>query len=401
MCLLGELGVVDRVLRRIDELAVVVEEIVAEVVRVVGVVRIVGERVVRIIVGVVDVAIEVAAAVDEIEVGDLALYGQRCLVPAVLVEVPAVTRDLAVTERGVGGEKSIGILGLPGHGRGDAPGVGEVDLQRGTGAGGLDAIEVLFPQGGIVARDAGGRVHQQWIRRDVVDEPRVAAGIANEPDRRAVRQRQVHEPFDAATRVSRVDLDDPEIVTSLEPPDLRLLGNDAQRAGHRTRAEQRALWSGQRLDPLDVVDVDVEVVVDGRDRLFVEVHTDERGGADAQAVAAIGHAADVELRLPGAEGLVRQARQVLRVIVEVADRQLSQRAGIQRLDADRHVLQALGASLRRHDDFFQAAPCLGGRRRMRREDSRDRHGQRLQGGRRHATQGGCLLQHRDPFLAMK
>jgi hypothetical protein len=143
--------------------------------------------------------------------------------------------------------------------------------------------------------------------------------------------------------------------------------------------------------------MDVEVVVDGRDRHLVEVHADERLRADQEPVAAVRHAADVELRLARAVGLERQARQVLGVAVEARDLQLLESPGVERHDADRHALQVLGALLCRDDDFLERAGrgcgrrLVRGRRGARREDRRGHEGELIGAPRRaRATPPGRL-----------
>src|SRR5437763_13547295 len=70
----------------------------------------------------------------------------------------------------------------------------------------------------------------------------------------------------ATERVTR------ESVARLEGGSVRLVGDDAHRARLRARTVERALRSRERLHALDIVDVDVERTLDGRDRLLIEIH---------------------------------------------------------------------------------------------------------------------------------
>ena len=87
-----------------------------------------------------------------------------------------------------------------------------------------------------------------------------------------------------------------EVVACLEVGRVRRIGDDADCAGLRVRAVERALWPAQNFDTGNVVYVDVQVAADGRHRLFVQVDADARLRARRVAVAAIGDSADVDLR---------------------------------------------------------------------------------------------------------
>ncbi len=215
----------------------------------------------------------------------------------------------------------------------------------------------------------------------------------DQTDRRAVAHGQVEEAFGDMADAAVADAVELQPVAGGEAGGVGLVGDDAQRAGLRTGAVQRALRAGQRLDAVDVVDVDVQRALDGGDRLFVQVHAHAGQRAGVVAVAAAGHAAHVDLREARARGLVRHAGQVLHVVVEVGDVEVLQLFRPQHLDADRHFLQVLHALLRGHRDGVQggrAAFALGGRRGGRvlgqgggAERQVDRGGQReLRQGRR-------------------
>ena len=77
------------------------------------------------------------------------------------------------------------------------------------------------------------------------------------------------------------------------------------------------------------------------------------------AVVAAADAAHEHAREAWTDGLIRHARQEFHVVVEARDVELLRALGADRLDAQRHVLQILGALVRGDDDLFE-----GSRRRF-------------------------------------
>ena len=69
-------------------------------------------------------------------------------------------------------------------------------------------------------------------------------------------------------------------------------------------------------------------------------------------------AAHVEVGESGLERLEGDGRQGLRIVGEMLQVQLLQLLGVHRRDTDRHVLQVLGALLRRHHDLRQRRRVL-------------------------------------------
>jgi hypothetical protein len=132
-------------------------------------------------------------------------------------------------------------------------------------------------------------------------------------------------------------------------------------------SEQGALRPLEHLDALHVIDVDVGRAINGRNRLFVEVHTDAWLRAGVVAVAAADDAADIDMRAArltvtplALTADVGDARRVLDVVVEVYDAELLEFRRVEHGDADRDVLQVLDALLSGHHDLCQAASRLGG-----------------------------------------
>ena len=149
------------------------------------------------------------------------------------------------------------------------------------------------------------------------------------------------------------------------------VGDDAHRARLGACAVERALRALEDLDALNVVDVNVDVAVDGRDRLLVEVLADARLRARMVRPAAR-DTADVDVGLARLAvptlpltAHVGDARRELHVVVDSGDVELIELRGVEHLDADRHVLQVLDALLRGHHDFLEAAGCRTRTRRRR------------------------------------
>ena len=107
-----------------------------------------------------------------------------------------------------------------------------------------------------------------------------------------------------------------EAVTRIEAGWIRLVGDDADGAGLRARAVQRALRTRERFDARDVVHVDVERALDRGDGLLVEILADARLRAGVVAVVAGRRAAHEHAREARACLLERHARQEFHVVVE-------------------------------------------------------------------------------------
>jgi len=79
-----------------------------------------------------------------------------------------------------------------------------------------------------------------------------------------------------------------------------LVGDDANGAGLARRAVKRALRPGERLDPGNIENMDVERAGDGRDRLFVQVGPDAGQRRGVVGVFAAGDAAEIDIVRPRA-----------------------------------------------------------------------------------------------------
>ena len=126
-------------LRRIDRGAIRRREIGIVRRRVIrdGIVGIVGDR--------IDLPAEIAAGIDHIPIGELALDGERRLVPFVGRAIGREVADLEIARLlGIEQEGAVGALVLVDEPRRHGPIVVEVVFERGAAAIGIDVVEVLL-----------------------------------------------------------------------------------------------------------------------------------------------------------------------------------------------------------------------------------------------------------------
>ena len=347
-------------LRRIDERAGVVDEV-----RAITVERVIPEPVVGVVRRRIHIALEVREGVGQVEIADLAFHRQRGLVPTVVGKFRVEVLDLQVANAGIEARAAVGLL-LLAHDRGaDRPVLVEIELQRQSRANGI-GIVVIFPgEPGVIGGDAGSREGHRAV--DVVDITGIVFFPADQTDRRSRAERYVDHALDHMADAAAIDRVDFGGIRRCKSGRVRLLGDDAHRAGLRTGAVQGALRTSQRLDPLDVVHVDVERALDGGDRLLVKIHADAGPRARMVAVATAGDAAHIHLHetRPGehaaAGGAVGQAGDHLGVVGEAQDVGLFEFHIADRLDADRDFLQVFLALLRSDGDFTERCRPAGRR----------------------------------------
>ena len=272
-------------MRRVDTLASVVQEETSEITRGVDVVVPIG--VVRVVERSIHVAVELVTRVREIEVADLAFDSEADLVPLVLrVFVAEVLHGVVAGGEAaeVVAESANALLFLHLHDRGEGPVVVQLNPQRSARTGGVDGVVVVLDVGGVVDGEVISR--RARIARvgagagDVIDP----AGLLHLPAHQAhcslLADGHVDEALGHIALATVVDGVAFQRIASREARSIRLVGDDADGARLRAGAVQRALRTGQRLDAGDVVQVDVQVALNGGDGLLVEVgaHARLRGG---------------------------------------------------------------------------------------------------------------------------
>src|SRR6185312_10625947 len=263
---------------------------------------------------------------------------------------------------------TVGDRLLPHQRRADRPVVVQVHFQRGACALGVGVVVVLAGASVALQQHAGGAVvgvadgnagRRVGTRAGlVVDVARIVFAPTHEANGGTLAERNVDHALDGGADATVCNLVGAERVVCRESAGVGRVGDDAQRTGFGAGAIQRTLGSGQHLDAGDVVHVDVDRPLDRGDRLVVEVHADARprpGIVPAAAAADTAHVDDGKaLRAIAATVVLKgHAGQVLHVVLEVLDVQGLELILCQHVDADRHLLQILGAPLRGHRDRTQ------------------------------------------------
>ena len=250
-------------LGRIDQVAGVVDDV-----RAVAGQRVVPERIVAVVAFFLLVALEMRVRVDQVEVADLALHGQGGLNPAVVGVLRIEMREGQVADLRIGSDIAVGDRLLPHDGGADRPVIVDVELQRRASAADVDIVVVVLGGSGahqgrrlraamrIADRDAGGR---ERARTDfVVDVAGIMFVPTDQANGRAGRHRYVDHALGGIANAAVIDRIDASAVAGGKTAGVGFVGDDAERAGLRAGAVQRALRTGQRLDAGDVVHVDVE-----------------------------------------------------------------------------------------------------------------------------------------------
>ena len=188
---------------------------------------------------------------------------------------------------------------------------------------------------------------------DVIDVTTVALVKAHHAQGRALAQRDVHKALCAVTHITTLGLAAIEAVSARELIELGLVCHDANRTGLRVRAKGRALRAGQYFDPVDVVNVRVEVGAHQRHGLLIQIHRHRRVGAE-QALTTTRNTADVNATGAWAQGDKTDVRKHHQIIFHVGHIQVGELGFTQHRYTHRNVLNALGATSRCYQHLFQA-----------------------------------------------
>ena len=110
------------------------------------------------------------------------------------------------------------------------------------------------------------------LAKYVVDIPALHSIVEGAAGREAVvDNRNIDVGLDAVARITAGGRCVARLEPGLEIAVIRLVRDDADGAGHGSRAKKRALWTRQNLDALDIRDVKVEVAATGTYRLLIEI----------------------------------------------------------------------------------------------------------------------------------
>ncbi len=292
-----------------------------------------GAGVVRVIHVRIDVAAQVRAGVDGLEIADLAVHGPggaRELVPVPRRHERAFLERLQRRETEAHRElhwHSFCIEVLVALLDQDVPVV--VDLVKPRQAQSLvgsrvlraldEIVVVVGGELGGVRRAVGARaaidVRIAGERgRNVVDVAAPTFAVEDAPDREFPRdQRHIQHRIRARVRIAVRRRAVAAFGAALGDVELRLVRDVAKRARFGAAAEQRALRAFEHLDALHIDHVDVEITAREGQRLLVEVSRDVRERVDRSrgltASEADREAAHVDVALTravGAEGHIRQ-----------------------------------------------------------------------------------------------
>ena len=305
----------------------------------------------------------------------MAMYRQRCLHPLVIVAGQIVIVHLQVANARVEPEIAVGDLALSrGRGR-HFPSIRDVPQHRKTAAVFVDRVVILLRDGRVGQRVGRSRVvvaqveHRRARVRPqrmlaiaadelplvvgVVDIAAFLAIVAHRTDREAIVDRYVDVRLERAADPAFAELVDFAVRAEFEGADLRLGGDEAQHACERACTEQGALRTGNRFEPLHVVDLDIRDFLAG-DRDFVEVVADRGIGT-----ARWHDAAEIDFIAARANARERDRRKQSCVILQPLDLALRKEIRRKRLDRDRHFLDVFRLAGGSDDDFVKPAGGLG------------------------------------------
>ena len=307
----------------IEERAVARDRVVEE-----GVVRIVGFNLVA--------TAEEAVGVGQVPIAELAL-NRQARIPPFIGRSFGVVLDRFIFAATFLRIAAVGLLDLAHQRRGDRPAVIKVDTKGDAAAIGFGIVIVLFDKRRIVGNNARGR--ESAGARDIVDIATVAAVPADCTDRDVLADRGVDEAFHRATNIAMRHAVQFRAQLSVKALGVRLVGNELDRAGHGAGTVERALRACERFHARQIVNMDVERALNGRDRLFIQIHANGRLRGGVVGVLARGDRAEVNLAEAWPRRLDRDRRQELHIIGKFLNLKLVKLFRANGLNGERHALQ--------------------------------------------------------------
>ena len=249
----------------------------AGVVRPIGAVtvkRVIPERVIRVIRFLADAAVHVAAGIDEIEVGYLALHGECGLPPPVMYKFRYEVLDFEIANARIPREDTVALLLLNHNARRNCPVLVEIIPQREAGPDRVGVVEIFLDDIVIVYGNSGRR--EEAGAGHIVDESGVVLVPGDKADGDVFRNWLIDHALENVAEIAVIDVIALHVVAGLKAARIRLIGDDADSARFRTGAVKRALRTGQLFHPRDVVDVHIQGAADGGYRLLIKVDADAR-----------------------------------------------------------------------------------------------------------------------------
>lgn len=234
---------------------------------------------------------------------------------------------------------------------------------------GLETGTVGADRNTVGADRTGGAETRALTRRaragDIVDIATLAVVIDHAAEGEILRDRQVDDGFDIAAHVTVLGEGGPKACGRLKLANDRGVGDHANRAGLRAGTVERALWSGQDFDAIDVGCVDIEIAAGLAQWLLIKIEGHIRSEAGDAGCCQVrcrrSEAADVDRVLSRAGAASGDARELLQVVGEDIDAQFFERAFAHGVDCDRNRLGAGFPLCRGHRDGFHLRRGNAGR----------------------------------------
>ena len=241
--------------------------------------RVIPVRVIRVVKRAVYLTIQVGTGVDDIKVTDLPLDGHGHLVPLVISKLFFEVRDRAIsiykiTE--VLSPRALAFLLLVLELRRNRPVIVEVNQHGQPGTHGFNRVVVVLGDRCIIQRDvvvgcaryAGERAGSALI----INPSSVLAHPTNQTDRGVVTQRRVDVALCGVAGIVAVHHVALEAISSREARRIWLVSDNSDGASLRAGAVECALGARQRLNSGNVVHMDIEVALNRRNRLLIQIH---------------------------------------------------------------------------------------------------------------------------------
>ena len=223
--------------------------------------------------------------------------------------------------------------------------------------------------------------------------------IGNDTHGRILAKRNIDCALEMPTDIVAVDEVHISFDQSFGHTDLGLIGNVADRTADTTRTEQRPLRSAERLDAVEIEQIEVRREERKRNHALVEIDADLLLDPGLVAHDLAGRdAAHRNLALARTEVLHRQARDIARDVLEIVRSRFLDVFLRLRIDRERHVLDrrvALGSG--DDDDIGIAFDLFGFLGESRGDDGSQAAAGKQHGGTRYGTVA-CVRQHSSPPL---
>ena len=241
--------------------------------------RVIPVRIIRVVERAVYLTIQVGTGIDDIKVTDLPFDGHGHLIPLVISKLFFEVRDRAIsidkiTEVLTPGALAFLLLVL--ELRRNRPVIVEVNQHRQSGAHSFNRVVVILGDRCVIQRDVvvgcASYAGEGAGSALVINPSSVLAHPTNQTDRGVVTQRRVDVALCGVASIVAVHHVALKAISSREARRIWLVSDNSDGAGLRAGAVERALGARQRLNSGNVVHMDVEVALNRRNRLLIQIH---------------------------------------------------------------------------------------------------------------------------------